>query len=389
MNNAPEIKDIDRAMLTNLVRQALGSPTAEIRQWKHEPVSYINTEESSLGVHRFKGTAEHHGEVRPWSIVLKAVRAPINLTDQTFWNYHRREILVYESGLAAGLPDGLSAPRCLGVMKYAEDVCWLWLEDVFDSAIPTWSLAEYGLAARRLGKFNGAYATGRPLPDFPWLSRNWMRGWLGEYDRGCRETLRLIADEHFWEHPLLISDFPRPITEEVLRLWESHEALLSVLDQLPGTFCHMDAYRPNLFIRRDAQGNAQAVAVDWVFAGIGGLGEEIANLLAASLIWLEYDASQAKQLDEAIFAGYLDGLREAGWQGDSRLARLGYTASCALRWGVVGLWWLEKLDNPQERTNFENHWNRTMPELVSQWAKTTYYLLGLADEAYELRRELF
>ena len=58
MNNEPEISDVDRAMLTGLVRQALGSLTAEVREWEHEPVRYINTEQSNLGVHRFKGTAE-------------------------------------------------------------------------------------------------------------------------------------------------------------------------------------------------------------------------------------------------------------------------------------------------------------------------------------------
>jgi aminoglycoside/choline kinase family phosphotransferase len=145
--------------------------------------------------------------------------------------------------------------------------------------------------------------------------------------------LELIRDDHFWEHPLLRSAFPRPITNDVLRLWSQHETLLSTLDHLPRTFCHMDAYRPNLFLRRSAQDANQLVAIDWVFAGIGAIGEEIANLLAASLIWFEYDATEAKGLDEAIFAGYLGGLREAGWHGDAQLVRLGYTFACALRWG--------------------------------------------------------
>ena len=66
--------------------------------------------------------------------------------------------------------------------------------------------------------------------------------------------------------------------------------LLAALDKLPQTFCHLDAYRPNLFLRRDADGSNQTVAVDWAFTGIASVGEEIANLLAASLIWLEHDA---------------------------------------------------------------------------------------------------
>ena len=389
MNNMPEIKDIDRDMLTSLVRQALNIPSVEICQWEHHPVNYINTEESNLGVHRFKGTAEDQGEVRPWSILLKAVRAPINHTNPSYWNYHRREILAYQTGLLSDLPGGLSAPRCLGMSEYAEDLCWLWLEDISDPGNQIWSLAEYGLAAYHLGRFNGAYATGQPLPASPWLSQNWLRGWLAEYDQGCRDTVKLIRDEHFWEHPLLISAFPRPITDDVLRLWDSHNGLLTMLDQLPQTFCHMDAYRPNLFIRYDAQGNDQAVAIDWVFAGIGSLGEEIANLWAASLIWFEYDAANARSLDETVFTGYVAGLRDAGWQGDFRLARLGYAAACALRWGVVGLWWMPSMNNVQEMANLETNWKRPMPELVSQWAKTAYHALSLADEAYQLQQVLF
>ena len=389
MNEVPEMKDIDSAALTGPVRQALGSTTAEIHHWEHHPISYINTETSNLGLHRFKGIARVHGEERAWSIVLKAVHAPVNETDPTYWNYHRREILAYEEGLLNDLPGGVSAPRCLGVTKYPDGVCWLWLEDVLNPASPTWSLTEYGLVALHLGQFNGAYLTGHTLPSLPWLSQNWLRGWLNYEEASGREILELIRDAQFWEQPLLRSAFPHPITDEVLQLWASYDALLATLGQLPQTFCHLDAYRPNLFIRRDAQGANQTVAVDWVFTGIASVGEEIANLLAASLIWFEYDAVEARSLDEAVFSGYLNGLRDAGWREDSRLVRLGYTATCALRWGVVGLWWLQDLGDPTKQAGLENHWNRPLAELVSQWARTTNYILGLAQEAYRLQQDLF
>ncbi|HEX9388319.1 MAG TPA: phosphotransferase [Anaerolineales bacterium] len=388
MNDIPEIKEIDATMLTEPVRQALGSRSAEIRHWEHHPISYINTEVANLGLHRFKGIAREGVEDRAWSIVLKAVDAPINDTDPSQWNYHRREILAYEEGLLTDLPGGISAPRCLGITKYSNGVCWLWLEDVLNPGSSAWSLTEYGLVARNLGQFNGAYLTGHALPSLPWLSRHWLRGWLSYYETSNREALELLQDEHFWEQSLLRSAFPRQITDEVLHLWESHESLLRTLDRLPQTFCHLDAYRPNLFLHRDGQGSNQTVAVDWVFMGIASVGEEIANLLAASLIWLEYDATEARNLDEVIFNNYLKGLRDAGWQDDPRLARLGYTAACALRWGVVGLWWLRSLGDSGKQAELETHWNRPLAELVSQWARTTTYILGLAQEAYQLREEL-
>ena len=389
MSTVPEIKEIDSAMLTGPVQKALENKNAEIRHWECHSIRYINTEVSNLGLYRFNGTARDGTEDYPWSMILKAVDAPVNETDPTYWNYHRREIFAYEEGLLLALPGGLAAPRCFGISKYSNGVCWLWLEDIPNPADVRWSLTEYAQVARHLGQFNGAYLIDHPLPDFPWLSRHWMRGWLGYYEASGREVLALLQDKHFWQHPVLRNAFSESITADVLQLWKRHDQLLNTLDRLPQTFCHMDAYRPNLFLRQDSRGSNQTVAVDWAFTGIAALGEEIANLLAASLIWLECDAGEAKRLDEAVFSGYLNGLREAGWQGNPRIARLGYTASCALRWGIVGLWWLRSLGDSGKETELETHWNRPLPQLASQWGKTFLYIQGLTEEAYQLQQDLF
>ena len=84
----------------------------------------------------------------------------------------------------------------------------------------------------------------------------------------------------------------------------------------------------------------------------------------------------------------MNGLRDAGWQGDSQLVRLGYTTACSLRWGIVGLWWLQDLVDPIDHAGLEKHWNRPLAELVHQWSKTAYYLLDLAQEAHELQQGL-
>jgi hypothetical protein len=375
--------------LAELMRKVLNEPTAELASWEFHHISYINTETANLGLYRFQGLARVGTAAQPWSVILKAVQAPLNEENPHSWNYHRREILAYQQGLLADLPGSVRAPRCLAITEYSQSICWLWLEDISASTERMWSLEEYRLAAHHLGQFNGAYLTDRVLPEQTWLSRDWLRGWLEFYDKGCRETLELVRDSSFWEHPLLRSAFPRPIVNDVLRLWEHHERLLTALHQLPQTFCHMDAYRPNLFLRGSPQGDTELVAIDWVFAGTGAVGEEIANLFAASLIWFEFEADQAEALDHAIFSRYLTGLRAAGWQGDERLVRLGYCSACALRWGVVGLWWLHALKHPDEQAEFETHWKRPMEDLVHQWAKTAYHVLELAKEAYRLQHELF
>src|SRR5215208_1196552 len=81
MSTIPEIKEIDSAMLTGPVRKALNSRAADIRQWQCHPIRYINTETSNLGLYRFKGTARDGNEDHAWSMILKAVDAPVNDTD--------------------------------------------------------------------------------------------------------------------------------------------------------------------------------------------------------------------------------------------------------------------------------------------------------------------
>jgi hypothetical protein len=94
-------------------------------------------------------------------------------------------------------------------------------------------------------------------------------------------------------------------------------------------------------------------------------------------------------LDETIFTSYLQGLRQAGWNGDERLARLGFASACALRWGLVGMWWLLSIDPSDKQALLEKKWGRPISDLVSQWSKIVYYVLGLAQEAYQLQQELF
>jgi len=55
---------------------------------------------------------------------------------------------------------------------------------------------------------------------------------------------------------------------------------------------------------------------------------------------------------------------------------------------VIGIWWMRSMNDTQKRAELETHWNRPLPGLVSQWAMTTAYILGLAKEAYQLQQDL-
>ena len=68
--------------------------------------------------------------------------------------------------------------------------------------------------------------------------------------------------------------------------------------------------------------------------GIGILGEELVRLFGLTLLFFSVEIGRIAEMDALIFAGYVEGLRAAGWQGDARLARFGFTALAALMMGV-------------------------------------------------------
>lgn len=104
--------------------------------------------------------------------------------------------------------------------------------------------------------------------------------------------------------------------------------------ELPHTLCHRDAFRRNLRARQEPDGQPQTVALDWAMVGIGILGEELVRLFGLTLLFFSVEIERIAEMDALIFAGYVEGLRAAGWQGDARLARFGFTALAALLMGV-------------------------------------------------------
>ena len=171
-----QVKAIDQAALTLIVRRYLDSATLEIHNWSCRPVQGGAGDggTGASGIYRFAGHGQERDETRSWSLILKACSSQLGGDNASDWNYWKRELLAYQSGFLADLPGGLAAPRCLGVEQSA-DLFWLWLEEITDDIGPKWPLERYALAARHLGQFNGAYLVGQPLPSFPWLSTGWLR----------------------------------------------------------------------------------------------------------------------------------------------------------------------------------------------------------------------
>src|SRR3712207_6111628 len=107
------IQTIDATILTPLVRQVLGSDMLELGDWHVHPIHGGAT--ANAGVYRFAGQAYDRGGGVPWSLILKVWRWREGRDDPASWNYWKRELLAYRSGVLDDLPGGLVAPRCFGV----------------------------------------------------------------------------------------------------------------------------------------------------------------------------------------------------------------------------------------------------------------------------------
>lgn len=101
------------------------------------------------------------------------------------------------------------------------------------------------------------------------------------------------------------------------------------------------------------------------------------------------DLPDAAELDAHIFAGYVDGLRQASWHGDERRVRLGYTAEMALKMVIAylpGMLW-GMLDHSWH-ADYETQSGSIIAALADAQANHTRWLLLRGLEALDLARQL-
>lgn len=369
---ADRLAAIDAAALTPLVRMALRDDAVSVTDFAITPFSggFATGTVGGYGTYKVSGTAG----TRPWSLVLKVLGRIVGAgsDDPREWNYWKREILVYQSGLLDDLPTGIAAPRCFGVVSHPGDEYWIWLEHVA-AAPQTWDIAHHALAARHLGQFNGAYLTGRPVPDRPWFTRGRVRNWL-DLSRYILDDLPAHLAGRTRRHWLT----PRT-AEAVSTLWRNQEPVLAALDALPRTLCHHDAFPRNLFV-----GATSTTAIDWQIMGTGAVGEEIVPLICVSVQLMHMPVAEMVELEGAVFAAYLEGLRATGWHGDERDVRLGYAAAASLFGGVstVGMW--PDISSAETYLECETLIGAPIDAIVDCWAEMQEYYLTLAAEAARL-----
>jgi hypothetical protein len=381
--DASGLPGVDATTLAHKVRNVLDQPAAVVTEgWTCRPLGGGASE--GIGLYRVTGSARVDGATHPWALVCK-ICAAANGIDPGAWDYPPREPLAYGSGLLAALPGGLAAPRCLAVEAQPDGTTHLWLEEVVDAHPGPWSRDRFALIARRLGRFTGAFLAGVPLPDHLWLSRGWLRDFVEPSGAALAELEYLTGPGG---PSLLRQLYPPSIVAELRLIWAERGRFLTALDRLPQTFCHHDAFRRN-FLHRAGPDSEELVAIDWAYAGHGAVGEDLGQLVVASLYFFEVAGVEPRDLTAVCFAGYLAGLREAGWAGDERLARLGFAADAALRHSIGLLRVIVPLvSDVSRRTVVEVRFGRPLEELVAAWAELWPIQFELAEEARALLRKI-
>ncbi|HEY3870230.1 MAG TPA: aminoglycoside phosphotransferase family protein [Actinocrinis sp.] len=259
------------------------------------------------------------------SAVLKIARPPAAAPDgrsswqwqtsdePTHFNYWRREVLAYETGLAATVyaDAGITAPELIAADPRADGGVELWLADVGGPSGFRWPVPRLARFAYELGAAQARW-TGR-VPQTEWLSRNWLSQYL---TYGPISTVSQVRRAD-WDHPG-VAVWPAEVRYQLLRLWAEWDRALAAAQAAERTLCHLDVWPANLLLDDEGGGS---VLLDWAFCGDGAVGEDVANLIIDSCTDGLMDAALLPEVAQSATDGYISGLRDGGWSGDPDAVR--------------------------------------------------------------------
>jgi hypothetical protein len=102
-------------------------------------------------------------------------------------------------------------------------------------------------------------------------------------------------------------------------------------------------------------------------------------------MFFEVGLDTAQALEEIAFEGYLQGLRDVGWQGDPRQVRLGYAAAASLRYKFndAGRWLALVLDE-NLHPMIQQMWGMPVEQVIDHSVQFATIFDRLADEARAL-----
>lgn len=379
--------------LTPLVCKALGDDQAQLVDWScaRLPTDALNP--VTAGIFGLSGNAHCRGGVMPWSLVLKVIqRIDLGEAGKGFvenpgdWNYWKREGMVYQSGILDGWRGGMVPVKCYAAAEPTPTNVWIWLEEIREPDRLRWAIGRHLMAARHFGEFNGAHAGYRPSASHDrWLCRRFLRQWTRTLLRWG--LAQLARDTTIWAHPYLRLALP-PGTERRLQgLVTDSDAFCGLLEQQPWTLSHQDPHWSNLFSIHADGGQERTTVLDWSFLGIAAIGEDLGTQIGGNLSNLNVESAQARVYYEAAFEAYLEGLRQAGWQGDVRRVRFACATAACLRWAGYQVMWLGGCIQAKANgktsgiDDLARKQGLSIEETLRRWGLAISFLFDVADEA--------
>lgn len=313
------------------------------------------------------------------SLVVKIVRHGTDATPDQLWqsgadvshrNYWKREWLGFDSGLLASLPGRLRAPRPALTVEHADGDCWIWMEDVSGRTGSSLRLDDYAAIARALGSTQGAFASGAvALPNQPWLSRDWLSGWVDL----CASFVAATRDDTRWTDKRL--DALRPLRSRLLALWSRRDELLAIAAEAPQTLGHWDFWPANIIVTDE-----DVVAIDWSQLGIGAVCHDL-DQLTLDTVWMQVRPDESLDvLDNIVLTSYAEGLRDAGLTVPLDTIWRWYSAAAALRYAWLAGGQVDLLADPERVKSQEARYGREIAAVTATKATAASHALDLGEQ---------
>ena len=226
---------------------------------------------------------------------------------------------------------------------------------------------------------NSAYYAGRPPQDH-WLGRDQWSNYVNEFCPSAIGGLKKYQD-----HPEVLAVYPRSVQQKLYALNDECAKLIARA-QAPSTLTlfHGDSSGRNLF---DYQG--ATVAIDWSEVGIAPLGEEIARMTGSSIHWFYIGRmDQAPALADLVLTRYIEGLRDAGWQGNPAAVSYTFRAVLATIYALCYTVFADGIAENRIEDRARNAYKTTVPKLLAHMGGISLVGLDQADEAQGLAQHL-